>query len=89
MLEELQRTLLLDETQKDELFAHFASQAPASPAENPNGVVESQSEALSRILTEDQYRQWRQRTEMWAQFFRRARGGDGRWQASDATPAEK
>jgi RNA polymerase sigma factor (sigma-70 family) len=78
MLEELQWILLLDETQKDELFAHFASQAPAPAGESgrdPGGVMgNGHMEALSQILTEEQFRQWRQRTEMWAQFFRRGRG---------------
>jgi RNA polymerase sigma factor (sigma-70 family) len=90
MLEELQRTLVLDDSQKDQLFAHFASQASGPMGEtgrDPGGVVsDGQTEPLSQILTEDQFRQWRQRTEMWAQFFRRGRGPAPEKPAAPATP---
>ena len=93
MLEELQRTLVLDDSQKDQLFAHFASQASGPMSEtgrDPGGVMgDGQMEPLSQILTEDQFRQWRQRTEMWAQFFRRGRGpAAGKPESPAPPPAE-
>jgi RNA polymerase sigma factor (sigma-70 family) len=78
LLADLQTTLHLSDTQKDELFAIFAAEAAGSSPESWRAPIEAmdngQTEKLAHVLTEEQFKLWRQRAEMWSQLFRRGPG---------------
>ena len=73
LLGDIQSTLHLNDSQKDQLFSLFASQPtlPGSPRrEKPIEAMSIElTEKMAEVLSEEQFRLWRQRTEMWAQFF--------------------
>lgn len=75
LLADLQTSLHLSDAQKDALFAIFAAEpAGASPhaARAPiEAMDDHQTEKLAHVLTEEQFKLWRQRTEMWSNLFRR------------------
>jgi RNA polymerase sigma factor (sigma-70 family) len=75
LLADLQTTLHLTDTQKDQLFAVFAAEAVAESPEAWRAPIEAmdntQTDRLAEVLTEEQFKLWRQRAEMWSQLFRR------------------
>jgi hypothetical protein len=75
LLADLQTTLHLSDAQKDELFSIFAAEAAGSSPEAWRAPIEAmdngQTEKLANVLTEEQFKLWRQRAEMWSQLFRR------------------
>jgi RNA polymerase sigma factor (sigma-70 family) len=76
LLADLQTTLHLSDEQKDQLFAVFAAEAEGDTTETRPGPIEAmhpdQTEKLAEVLSEEQFKLWRQRAEMWSQLFRRA-----------------
>jgi RNA polymerase sigma factor (sigma-70 family) len=78
LLADLQTTLHLSDAQKDVLFAHFAAETTASEIDSWRTPIESmdpaQTEKLADVLSEEQFKLWRQRAEIWSQLFRRPSG---------------
>ena len=76
LLADLQTTLHLSDSQKDTLFAHFATETTASEIDSWRTPIESmdpaQTEKLADVLSEEQFKLWRQRAEIWSQLFRRS-----------------
>ena len=76
LLADLQTTLHLSDSQKDTLFAHFATETTASEIDSGRTPIESmdpaQTEKLADVLSEEQFKLWRQRAEIWSQLFRRS-----------------
>jgi RNA polymerase sigma factor (sigma-70 family) len=76
LLADLQTTLHLSDAQKDTLFAHFATETTASEIDSWRTPIESmdpaQTEKLADVLSEEQFKLWRQRAEIWSQLFRRS-----------------
>ena len=76
LLADLQTTLHLSDSQKDTLFAHFATETTASEIDSGRTPIESmdpaQTEKLAGVLSEEQFKLWRQRAEIWSQLFRRS-----------------
>lgn len=75
LLADLQTTLHLSDTQKDQLFTVFAAEATPSEIEAGRTPIEAmdngQTEKLAEVLSEEQFKLWRQRAEMWSHLFRR------------------
>jgi RNA polymerase sigma factor (sigma-70 family) len=73
LLGDIQTTLHLSDTQKDQLFSLFASQPTVNGSLRREGPVEAMgvelTEKMAEVLSEEQFRLWRERTEMWSQFF--------------------
>jgi hypothetical protein len=89
MLGDMQKSLLLSDTQKDRLFSLFSTQAAANggdpgPWAWAHLMQPDQSATLSAILTEEQFNLWKQRYETFGRMF----GGPPRSDSS-AKPAEK
>ena len=89
MLGDMQKSLLLSDTQKDRLFSLFSTQAAANggdpgPWAWAHLMQPDQSASLSAILTEEQFNLWKQRYETFGRMF----GGPPRSDSS-AKPAEK
>jgi len=92
LLADLQSTLHLSDAQKDALFAHFAAGTAASDVDGGRAPIEAmdneQTEKLAEVLSEEQFKLWRQRAEMWSQLFRRGpeRSAPGKPSAGDRQP---
>ncbi|MFN0129997.1 MAG: RNA polymerase sigma factor [Verrucomicrobiales bacterium] len=78
LLADLQTTLHLSDTQKDEIFAIFAAEPDSGSPKSWRVPIEAmdteQNEKLADVLNEEQFKLWRQRAEMWSQLFRREPG---------------
>ena len=73
MLGDMQKTLLLSDDQKDRLFTMFSEQAAEGAEPGPWAwAVFMQGDGETRIrgiLTEEQFRLWKQRHEAWGRMF--------------------
>ena len=79
MLGDMQKTLLLSDDQKDRLFAMFSEQAAAGAEPGPwawAAFMQGDGEKrISGILTEEQFRLWKQRHEAWGRMFSERESG--------------
>jgi len=90
MLGDMQKSLLLSDSQKDRLFSLFSTQAAANggdpgPWAWAHLMQPDQSASLSSILTEEQFNLWKQRYETFGRMF----GGPPRSDPPASNPAEK
>jgi RNA polymerase sigma factor (sigma-70 family) len=73
MLGDMQKTLLLSDDQKDRLFAMFSDQAAEGAEPGPwawGAFMQGDGETRIRgILTDEQFRLWKQRHEAWGRMF--------------------
>lgn len=87
MLGDMQKSLLLSDSQKDRLFSLFSTQAAANggdpgPWAWAHLMQPDQSATLSAILTEEQFNLWKQRYETFGRMF----GGPPRSEPPAAKP---
>jgi hypothetical protein len=74
MLGDMQKSLLHSDSQKDQLFSLFSTQAAANggdpgPWAWAHLMKPDQSASLSSILTEEQFNLWKQRYETFGRMF--------------------